>query len=283
MSTLEKVSSNKAFGGVLTKYKFQSPVLGHTTAKFNIFIPGGVSDTNKAPVLYYLSGLECSEDQGPQKGGFLKDAAAEGIALIFPDTSPRGAGIDGEDDDWTFGSGAGFYIDATSPKWSKYYNMYTHVTSEIPDMLQKQNFPIDLTRRSIFGHSMGGHGALTIYLKTADSPNPFRSVSAFAPVSNPTKCSWGHKVFQGYLEGGIEEGKAHDATELVGKVKSKVNILVDYGDGDKFYHDRQLLPENFVKAAENAGHGTDELQVRVQPGYDHGYYFVIHAKFLKSK
>ncbi|KAF8531894.1 carbohydrate esterase family 1 protein [Gautieria morchelliformis] len=293
MSSFEKVSSNKTFGGELLKFKFASPALSHTVAKFSVFIPGSASQDQKAPVLFYLSGLECNEDQGPQKGGFLKDAATEGISLVFPDTSPRGAGVEGEDDDWTFGTGAGFYIDATSPKYSQYYNMYTHVTFEIPHVLQRQNLPLDLERRAIFGHSMGGHGALTVYLKAfrASHTRPYLSASAFAPVSNPTQSPWGQRAFQGYLKGGIEEGKAHDATELISKVNVPVNILIDYGDGDKFYQSGQLLPENFLAAAQKAGHAENEVVVRRQPGYDHSYYFIssfasdhikFHARFLKA-
>ncbi|GJJ09847.1 hypothetical protein Clacol_004071 [Clathrus columnatus] len=274
MSILEKLSANNAFGGVLTKFKFESPALGHLTTQFNLFIPPGVSLENKAPVLFYLAGLECTEDHGPQKGGFLRDAASEGIALVFPDTSPRGAGVEGENDDWTWGTGAGFYVDATSQKWSKHYNMYTHVRVEIPSILEKQNLPLDFTRQSVFGHSMGGHGALTLYLKSLGSSQPFLSASAFAPVSNPTKCPWGETAFGKYLEGGIEEGKAHDATELIAKVQQKVNILIDYGDEDKFYHNKQLLPENFQETAAKAGHGPDEIIVNKHAGYNHSYYFI---------
>ncbi|KIJ46376.1 hypothetical protein M422DRAFT_74887 [Sphaerobolus stellatus SS14] len=292
MVALEKVSSNKTFGGILTKYKFESSVLGNTTAKFNVFIPGEVTESKKAPILYYLSGLECSEDQGPQKGGFLKYAAEEGIALVFPDTSPRGAGVPGEDDAWDFGTAAGFYIDATAPEWAKHYRMYTHIREELPSVLKSNDFPLDFSRQSIFGHSMGGHGALTMYLKNVNTEQPYLSVSAFAPISNPTKAPWGEKAFKGYLQGGVEEGKVHDATELISKVKSKVNVLIDYGGGDKFYQQKQLLPENFVEAAQNAGHGPDQVTSRLQPGYDHSYYFIstfaadhikFHAKFLNSK
>jgi len=241
--------------------------------------------------LYYLAGLECSEDTGAQKGGFFRYATEGGIAIVFPDTSPRGAGIPGEDDSWDFGTGAGFYLDATAPEWSKHYRMYTHIRDEIPSVLKQNDFPLDFSRQSIFGHSMGGHGALTIYLKNIDSSTPYLSASAFAPVSNPTKAPWGEKAFKGYLSGGVEEGKAHDATELVSKVKGKVNILMDYGDGDKFYQQKQLLPEHFVEAAEKAGHGSNEITSRLQSGYDHSYYFIstfaadhiqFHAKFLNA-
>jgi len=224
------------------------------------------------------------------KGGFIRDAASEGIAILFPDTSPRGANIEGEDESWDFGTGAGFYLDATNPKWSKHYNMLTHVTEELPQVIKQADIPIDFTRQSIFGHSMGGHGALTIYL--ASKGKLYRSVSAFAPIANPSKAPWGEKAFKGYLKGGIEEGKEkYDATELVSKIESSVNILIDFGTGDKFYQNGQLHPENFEKAARDAGHDALQIRVRSQEGYDHSYYFIstfasdhvhFHANFLNA-
>lgn len=162
-----------------------------------------------------------------QKGGFFKDAASEGLAILFPDTSPRGAGVEGEDDDWDFGTSAGFYLDATNPKYAKNYNMHKHVTQELPQILESAGLPVDLSRKSVFGHSMGGHGALTIYLHAP--PGTYRSVSAFAPISNPTECPWGHKAFNGYLAGGIDEARGrYDATELIRRVKEPVHILIDF-------------------------------------------------------
>ncbi|KZT30763.1 carbohydrate esterase family 1 protein [Neolentinus lepideus HHB14362 ss-1] len=291
---LETLSANKSFGGVLTKYKFKSAALGGLDTQFNLFLPANASQ-GKVPVLFYLAGLTCTEDNGTQKGGFLRDAADEGISIIFPDTSPRGAGIEGENDDWDFGTGAGFYLNATNPKYAKHYNMATHITMELPQVIEAAGIPIDFTRQSIFGHSMGGHGALTLYL-AALSNNPktkqFRSASAFSPVANPTKCPWGQKAFKGYLQGGVEEAVSiYDATEMISKIKDNVHILIDYGTGDNFYKQGQLLPENFLKAARDAGH--DEVQVRVRPqdGYDHSYYFIstfgpdhvhFNANFLKA-
>lgn len=291
--SLEKVSSNKVFDGELTKYKFKSTVLGGLYANFNLFIPANAAN-GSVPILVYLSGLTCTEDNASQKGGFFRDAAKEGIALLFPDTSPRGAGIEGEDESWDFGTGAGFYVDATDPKYSKHYNMFTHVTAELPEVIQAAGLPIDFSRQSIFGHSMGGHGALTIYLSSLRSgTKQYRSVSAFAPIANPTQCPWGHKAFSRYLTGGIEEARErYDATELISKMGGEpVHILIDYGTGDNFYKQGQLLPENFLKAARNAGYDEVQVRVRDQNGYDHSYYFMstfaadhihFHANFLKA-
>ncbi|KAI0734661.1 carbohydrate esterase family 1 protein [Fomitopsis betulina] len=296
MTTLEKLSSNKAFGGELTKYKFKaglSAALGGLDARFNLFLPPSAV-SGKVPVLYYLSGLTCTEDNGAQKGAFLGPASQEGIAILFPDTSPRGAGIEGENDDWDFGTGAGFYLDATNPKYAKHYNMLTHVTRELPEVVEAAGLPIDLSRQSIFGHSMGGHGALTLYLNSVLSGRKqYRSASAFAPISNSTKCPWGEKAFKNYLQGGVDEARdKYDATELVRKTnKEPLHILVDYGTGDDFYQKGQLLPENFLKAARDAGYDEVQVRVRSQEGYDHSYYFIstfgadhvhFHANFLKA-
>jgi len=291
--SLEKVSSNKAFDGELIKYKFKSAALGGLYANFNLFLPANAA-TGKVPLLTYLSGLTCTEDNAAQKGGFLGPAAKEGIAILFPDTSPRGAGIEGEDEDWDFGTGAGFYVNATNPKYAKHYNMLTHVTLELPQVIEEAGLPIDLSRQSIFGHSMGGHGALTLYLNSLRSGvKQYRSCSAFAPIANPTKCPWGQKAFSGYLQGGVDEAKdKYDATELISKMgQEPVHILVDYGTADNFYKQGQLLPEHFLKAARDVGYDEVQVRVRSQDGYDHSYYFMstfgadhvhFHANFLKA-
>ncbi|KAI0029623.1 carbohydrate esterase family 1 protein [Vararia minispora EC-137] len=288
--SLEKLSSNKVYGGELAKYKFKSAALGGLDANFNLFLPTNASESNKAPVLVYLAGLTCTEDNGAQKGGFLGPAAKEGIAILFPDTSPRGAGIEGEDDDWDFGTGAGFYVNATNPKYAKNYNMKTHVTLELPQVLETSGLPLDFKRQSIFGHSMGGHGALTLYLSS--ETKQYRSASAFAPISNPINAPWGKKAFGGYLLEGVEEAKAlYDATELVSRHKGPLHVLVDYGTADNFYKQGQLLPENFLKAARDAGFDEFQVRVREQDGYDHSYYFIstfgedhvhFHANFLRA-
>ncbi|KAF8317664.1 carbohydrate esterase family 1 protein [Clavulina sp. PMI_390] len=283
----EQIASNKAFGGFIAKYKVKSTSLGGLDTQFNVFIPP--PSESKAPVLYYLAGLTCTEDTAPWKAGFLRDAAEEGIAIVFPDTSPRGAGAPGEDDNWDFGTGAGFYLNATDSKYSKHYNMYDFVTEELPKTLATLNLPIDLSRESIFGHSMGGHGAVSLYLR---NHTKYRSASGFAAVLNPTHGAWGDKAFKGYLSGGLEEGKQYDSTELIAKLEgTKLHILIDYGTDDKFYKEKQLLPENFVDAAKKAGFSEADVTVRAQEGYDHSYYFIstfgpehikYHAKFLKA-
>ncbi|PFH54832.1 hypothetical protein AMATHDRAFT_52815 [Amanita thiersii Skay4041] len=287
-TNLQKLSSNKTFNGELIKYKFKSAALGGLDAQFNLYLPPQ-STVVKVPLLVYLSGLTCTEDNGAQKGGFFEAASKQGVAILFPDTSPRGAGIPGEDDDWDFGTGAGFYLNATNPKYSKHYNMLTHVTIELPQIMEAAGLPIDFKRQSIFGHSMGGHGALTLYL--ASATQQYKSASAFSPISNPMKCPWGEKAFKGYLQGGIEEAKLrYDATELIARRKDPVHILIDYGTGDNFYIQGQLLPENFLNAARGAGHDESHVRVRRHEGYDHSYYFIstfasdhvlYHAGFLK--
>ncbi|KAI0322678.1 carbohydrate esterase family 1 protein [Amylostereum chailletii] len=285
----ELISSSKAYGGELRKYKFKSAALGGLDTQFNLFLPGNTTN-EKVPLLVYLAGLTCSEDNGAQKGNFLGPAAKEQIAVLFPDTSPRSADIPGNDSGWDFGIGAGFYLNATNPRYSQWYNMKTHVELELPTILATTDLPIDLNRQSIFGHSMGGHGALTLYLSS--TTNQYRSASAFAPISNPVNAPWGKKAFEGYLQGGLDEAKeTYDATELIKKHKGTAHVLVDYGTGDKFYQDGQLLPENFLKAARDAG--FDDLQVRVREhaDYDHSYYFIssfaedhihFHANFLRA-
>jgi len=220
----------------------------------------------------------------------MRDAASEGIALIFPDTSPRGAGIEGEDNDWDFGTGAGFYLNATNAKYSRHYNMFTHVTMELPQIIEAAGLPIDFKRQSIFGHSMGGHGALTLYLASLSNTKQYRSASAFSPVCNATRAPWGKKAFEGYLMSGVEEAKGvYDATDLIAKTKEPVHILIDYGTVDPFLD--QLHPEDFLKAARDAGHDEVQVRVRSQEGYNHSYFFIstfapdhihFHANFLKA-
>lgn len=282
-------SENKTFGGVLAKYAFSSESLGGITTRINVFVPPGATDKAKVPVLYYLAGLTCTEDNGAQKGGFFETAAKEGIALVFPDTSPRDTGIEGEDDEEDVGTGAGFYVNATRAPWSKYYHMYDFVSKELPKKLADSDLPIDTARASIMGHSMGGHGALVLYLR---EPEKYRAVSAFAPVCHPVASPLGQKAFPLYLEGGLDEGKAYDAVELLGQRKQgeRVDIYVDCGLADNFYNEKKLLPEDLVEAAAKAGLSSG-VQVNMREGYSHSYYFVStfaadhvrwHAKFLRA-
>jgi len=219
------------------------------------------------PVLYYLSGLTCTDENARTKAHFAREAAKYGLAVVFPDTSPRGLDIAGQDESYDFGSGAGFYVNATSGDWAKNYQMYDYITKELPDVINAL-FPVDPLKMSVTGHSMGGHGALVAHLK---NPGVYASVSAFAPICNPTQVPWGEKAFTGYL-GSVEAGKAYDATELVGQYQGpQVPILIDQGTSDNFLA-TQLKPQAFASAAAAAGYGP--INLRMQPGYDHSYYFI---------
>ncbi|KAH8595937.1 putative esterase [Bisporella sp. PMI_857] len=263
-----------SFGGKLLKLTHPSKSTKCDMA-LNLFLPPQATSSNKVPVLYYLSGLTCTGDNCAEKGFFQPWAAQHGIAVVYPDTSPRGLKIAGEDDSWDFGTGAGFYVNATQAPYKDGYNMETYITSELPPLLYS-SFPLDSSRVSITGHSMGGHGALTLYLK---NPGMFKSVSAFAPISNPGKCPWGEKAFGGYLGDDKEEWKKHDATELIKGWKGPFEALIDVGTGDNFYKQKQLLPENFEAAAKESGNDKG-LTVRYQEGYDHSYFFI--SSFAKD-
>lgn len=249
------------FGGKILKLQHQSTSTG-TPMDVNLFLPPAALSGTKVPVLIYLSGLTCTPQNCTEKGFFQAHAARKGIALVWPDTSPRGANIPGETDSWDFGAGAGFYIDATQEPWSRHYRMESYIRDELPSALFSAfAAQLDADRVSITGHSMGGHGALTLYLK---NPGKYKSVSAFAPIANPTQCPWGQKAFSGYLGAdNKEEWKKHDATELVKGWKGDLKALIDVGTGDNFYKAGQLLPENFEKAVKEAG--IPGLELRYQP------------------
>lgn len=217
-------SSVKSFGGILQRMTHQSTVC-KCEMTFAVYLPAQ-SEVAAVPALYWLSGLTCTDENFSQKAGGFRAAAARGLAIVMPDTSPRGVTIEGADDSYDFGSGAGFYVDATEPKWKDHYQMYSYVTKELPAVLAA-TFPTQLTGRAgISGHSMGGHGALTLFLK---NPGMYASVSAFAPICSPTTCPWGAKAYEGYL-GSVEAGKAHDAVELIGAWSGgSFDILVDQG------------------------------------------------------
>ena len=233
--------------------------------RFAVYVPPQVKET-RVPVLYYLAGLTCTEETATIKAGAQAHAGRLGLMLVMPDTSPRGANIEGEDDDWDFGTGAGFYIDATKAPWSKNYRMYSYVTEELRNLINAE-FPARAEATGIFGHSMGGHGALTIALK---NPSVYRSVSAFAPISAPTQVPWGRKAFSGYLGNNEKAWAEHDACELVRREPYPGKILVDQGTADQFLTE-QLRPELFQQACESAGQA---LELRMQDGYDHSYYFI---------
>lgn len=262
---MKTVSENRCFGGVQGVYRHASTETG-TDMRFAVYVPPQ-AESGKVPVLWYLSGLTCTEENFTVKAGAQRYAAEHGLILVAPDTSPRGAGIEGEDDSYDFGSGAGFYVDATEEPWSRNYRMYSYVTAELPELLFAQ-FPADRERQGITGHSMGGHGALTIALR---HPHVYRSVSAFAPICAPSQCPWGQKAFSGYLGPDRAAWSAHDATALVESgARTAGTILIDQGGADQFL-ERELNPELFVDACERHG---QHVRFRMQPHYDHSYYFI---------
>ena len=265
------VSEQKAFGGTQGVYSHRSRETS-CDMEFSVFMPPCAA-SGPVPVIYYLSGLTCTQDNVTTKGGFQRHASECGLAVVCPDTSPRGAGYDGEDASYDFGSGAGFYVDATQSPWSGMYRMYSYVASELPALIAG-NFNVEDTCAGIFGHSMGGHGALTIGLK---NPGFYKSVSAFAPITAPMQCSWGQKAFAGYLGDDRKSWQNHDATELVrAGHRSSGSILIDQGTADNFLEE-QLKPQLFETACKDAG---QHLQLRWQDGYDHSYYFM--ASFMED-
>lgn len=283
MANLQEVSCNKMFGGYQKIFSHESSEL-KCAMKFGVYLPPA-AESGKVPVLYWLSGLTCTEQNFVTKAGAQKYASEMGLIIIAPDTSPRGLGIEGEDDSYDFGTGAGFYLDATQEKWKNNYRMYSYITKELQAVVNA-NFPTQPDRQSVFGHSMGGHGALVCALK---NPGMFRSVSAFAPICNPINCLWGKKAFTGYLGPDTSTWQDYDATSLVHKYNGPpLDLLIDQGKADNFLGDKQLLPENLMEACTAA---KTPIIMRMQEGYDHSYFFIAsfiedhirhHAKFLKA-
>ena len=278
---LTEVSKIKSFGGFYCQYEHQSERL-NCKMRFSIFLPPDVSENNKAPVMYWLSGLTCNDENFMQKAGALKLAAKLGIAIVAPDTSPRGDDVpDDENKAWDFGLGAGFYVNATELPWQRNYQMYDYVTDELPALIERY-FPVN-DKRSISGHSMGGHGALVIALR---NPGRYSSVTAFSPLSNPINCPWGIKAFTNYL--GTEESTwiQYDATELIlglTEEGNRVPAMVDQGTADGFLTE-QLMPEKLLAAVSKNNY---PLEHRMQEGYDHSYYFISsfiddHLRFHSS-
>jgi len=265
---LELLSEHACFGGVQRFYRHASAAIG-LPMRFSVFIPPAAAGAQQArlPALFYLAGLTCNEETFMTKAGAQRAAAQQGMVLIAPDTSPRGAGIDGEADAWDFGVGAGFYVDATEPPWSKHYRMFSYLL-ELHALVVAE-LPVDAARIGIFGHSMGGHGALTLALRR---PDLFRSVSAFAPIAAPMRAPWGEKAFGGYLGPDRAAWREYDASALMATMRAPFpkGILIDQGLSDKFLAE-QLYPEAFEAACAAAGQA---LQLRRHPGYDHGYYFI---------
>ncbi|HEY9908531.1 MAG TPA: S-formylglutathione hydrolase [Thermosynechococcaceae cyanobacterium] len=258
------------FGGKVGFYTHQSLVC-RSEMKFAVYQPPQ-AQARSLPVLYFLSGLTCTEENFMTKAGAQKLAAQYGLVLVTMDTSPRNTGITGEDEDWDFGTGAGFYIDATEEPWQRHYRMYSYVTEELPTLIA-QHFPVQPDRQGIFGHSMGGHGALMVGLR---QPERYRSISAFAPIVAPMQCPWGQKAFSRYLGSDRDQWRKYDASELVRTVQHPQTLLIDQGTDDRFLT-TQLLPEVFEQACLEAG---QSLTLRRQAGYDHSYYFI--ATFLED-
>ncbi|AET88335.1 S-formylglutathione hydrolase [Burkholderia sp. SFA1] len=265
---LELVEEHRCFDGVQRIYRHDSKTIG-LPMRFSVFLPAGAA-SGKVPALFYLAGLTCTEETFPIKAGAQRYAAEHGIALIAPDTSPRGADIPGEKDAWDFGVGAGFYVDATREPWAGRYRMYSYVTQELREVVLAE-LPVRGDRLGIFGHSMGGHGALVLALR---NPDVYCSVSAFAPIAAPSKCPWGVKAFTGYLGDDRATWAQYDASELIsGDAASRFEggILIDQGLADQFLAE-QLHPEVLERNAQAAGH--DRVVVRRHEGYDHGYFFI---------
>lgn len=265
------VSENRCFGGAVGFYTHHSQAC-NGEMRFAVYLPPQ-AQSKAVPVLYFLSGLTCTEENFMVKAGAQQFAAKYGIMLVAPDTSPRDAGIPGEKDDWDFGTGAGFYVDATVEPWSSRYNMYTYVVQELPDLIA-DHFPSQMEHQGIFGHSMGGHGALVCALRNQQQ---YKSVSALAPIAAPMRCPWGQKAFSNYLGSDKESWRAYDASELVLTANYNRPILIDQGTDDPFLGKQQLLPEVFEAACEQAG---QPLSLRYQKGYNHSYYFI--ATFVED-
>ncbi len=267
---MELVSSNVCFGGEHRRYRHRSAALD-CDMEFAVFLPPHAlgDDARHVPVLYWLSGLTCTDQNFMEKAGAMKRAAKLGLAIVCPDTSPRGVDLPGQDDSYDFGSGAGFYINATQQPWALHYRMYDYVVKEIPQVVES-NLPVT-DQRAISGHSMGGHGALIAALK---NPGHYKSVSAFAPIAHPTACPWGEKAFTGYLGPDRSAWEEWDATLLIPNARERLPLLVDQGTADQFLEE-QLYPEALAEACEKVHH---HIHLRMHRGYDHSYFFI--ASFI---
>ncbi|MBL8709995.1 MAG: S-formylglutathione hydrolase [Rhodospirillaceae bacterium] len=261
---MKELSRHRCFGGWQLFLQHDSAEIG-LPMKLGVFLPPA-AESGKVPALTYLAGLTCTEETFLIKAGAQRVAAELGLMLIAPDTSPRGTDFSGQAESWDFGLGAGFYLDATEAPWKAHWRMYSYVTKELPALIAA-TFPVDTTRRGIFGHSMGGHGALVCGLR---NPDLYRSVSAFAPISHPMGCPWGEKAFTGYLGPDRKSWAAYDASELMTAKAHPGPILVDQGEADQFL-EVQLHPHTLEAAAKASG---QKLTLRRHDGYDHGYYFI---------
>jgi S-formylglutathione hydrolase len=262
---MEQIGENRSFGGRQLRFTHTSQAL-NCDMNFSVYLPPA-AEQGKVPVLYWLSGLTCTDENFVTKAGAQQYAARHGVAIVAPDTSPRGEGVpDDPEGAYDFGLGAGFYVNAVQEPWAGHYQMYDYVATELPALVAAR-LSIDADRAGIFGHSMGGHGALTIALK---NPQNYRSVSAFSPICSPLNCPWGEKALGNYLGGDREDWKQHDSTELVRVAQQRLPILVDQGAADDFLHE-QLKTELLQQASTEADY---PITVRMQPGYDHSYFFI---------
>jgi S-formylglutathione hydrolase len=275
----ELLNEHRCFGGSQRFYRHDSRAIG-LPMRFSVFVPP-VKTGVTLPVVFFLAGLTCTEETFMTKAGAQRFAAEEGVILVAPDTSPRGADVPGEDDSWDFGTGAGFYVDATESPWAERYRMYSYIL-ELRELVLSL-LPADPARCGIFGHSMGGHGALVLALR---NPTLFRSVSAFAPIAAPMQAPWGKKAFTGYLGADQDRWRAYDASALMGSAQQPFpkGILIDQGQADQFLAG-QLYPDVFAAACARAG---QPLELRRHDGYDHGYYFIStfiadHLRFHKRQ
>ena len=266
-ATFRITESHASFGGLQQVWQHASQVLG-CDMKLGVFLPPEANARGGLPMLYWLSGLTCTEQNFITKAGAQRYAAEHGIILVAPDTSPRGEDV-ADAEGYDLGKGAGFYVNATQAPWASHYRMYDYIVDELPAWVEAD--PMASDRRAISGHSMGGHGALTIALK---NPGRYRSVSAFSPIVAPMQVPWGQKAFAAYLGDDREAWKAWDTVELIRQAREQLPLLVDQGDADEFLQG-QLKPELLQAAAAEAGH---PLTLRMQPGYDHSYYFI--ASFI---
>lgn len=267
---MELLSTNVCFDGEHRRYRHHSAALD-CDMEFAVYLPPTAVGTNTrpVPVLYWLSGLTCTDQNFMQKAGALKKAARLGMAIVCPDTSPRGLDLPGEHDSYDFGSGAGFYVNATRQPWAPRYRMYDYVVKELPQLVEG-HLPVT-EDRSVSGHSMGGHGALIAALK---NPGRYKSVSAFAPIANPSECPWGQKAFSGYLGDDTKAWEEWDATMLIPTARERLPLLVDQGTADEFL-DSQLNPDALADACEKVHH---HINLRMHRGYDHSYFFI--ASFI---
>ena len=266
---MEIIGSNKSFAGWQHRLRHRSSAL-NCDMTLSLYLPPA-AERGPVPVLYWLSGLTCNDQNFVTKAGAQRYAAEHGVAVVAPDTSPRGEGV-ADDAGWDLGQGAGFYLNATQQPWAAHFRMYGYIVDELPLALESQ-FPLDAERRGIFGHSMGGHGALTIALK---NPQRYRSVSAFAPICAPSQCAWGQKAFATYLGGDAAAWREHDSSALLAQRALPYPILVYQGEADEFLA-AQLLPDALQAAARQSG---QQLVLRRQAGYDHSYFFI--ATFIED-